>query len=139
MVDIDLEAVKAARSKFADEAAAEDYALMRNRLVELEQQEEAKDGSSKAKKQQQHLRRAGTRGAACDTTGPIQREWVCKTCRRTYRAFPRQCYGASHCVKAKLDIQQVKSAEENRRALSEKRVEDGGLKLGSGLEWSGPR
>jgi hypothetical protein len=132
VADTDLDAVRAARSQFADEAAAEDYALMRNRLVELEQQEEAKEGSNVKN-------RAHANGPRDATTGLIQKEWVCQTCRRAYRALPKRCYRAGHHVKANRSLPQGKTSEESRRALSEKRVEEGGLKLGSGLEWSGPR
>jgi hypothetical protein len=44
-----------------------------------------------------------------------------------------------HKVKKKRTIKEATTKEESRDRMNKKRVEDGGLHLGSGLEWSGFR
>lgn len=128
---IDLDAVKTATSKFANEAAAEEYSRHRNRLVELEELEEAKEAS--AAKRNPHGQQSSNKTGGGSL---IQKEWYCASCNRTYKAFPQHCRRADHPIKAKRMIHESKTTGEKRQALSETRSEDGGLKIGSGLEWS---
>jgi hypothetical protein len=128
---IDLDAVKTATSKFANEAAAEEYARHRNRLVELEELEEAKETS--AAKRNPHQKQPSNKSGGGNI---IQKEWYCASCNRTYKAFPQHCRRADHPIKSKRTIHETKTTGEKRQALSETRSEDGGLKIGSGLEWS---
>lgn len=117
---IDVEEVATTKSMFAHEAEAEEYARSRSVVEGLEEEEHKK---LKAKNKE------------ALPTGSIQREWVCKTCGRTTKIKPTSCFNANHLVKMKRQLQETKTADEQRLELSNKRAEDGGLKLGSGLEW----
>lgn len=116
----DVDAVLNAKSKFASEAAAEDYVKRRRRLVELEgcETKEMKRQSAKQDKENQM----------------IQTVWICHTCpnKPRFNKKPMQCIRECHRVKKERHIKESTSKLDERTKLHEK----GGLTLGSGLEWS---
>jgi minichromosome maintenance protein 10 len=123
--DIDRDEVMSAKSRFAHEADAEEYARSRRVVNELEQEESKKEFKA-AKK------------AASQETGSksIEKEWHCLTCKKTFPQKPVSCIRLNHRLKVDRKIRAVKSIAEKRLELTEKKAEDGGLILGSGLEWS---
>ena len=123
--DQDRESIRSAKSMFADEAAAEEYAYKRNQLLELERNEEA---AAKGRMKN------NASVAANDTL--IRKEWFCRKCNRTYKTAPRTCQKANHPVVVRRSIQESTNLDERRQALSDLQADDGGLKLGAGLEWS---
>jgi rubrerythrin len=120
--DIDLEYVRSTKSKFEREAKAEDYAQSRNNVLQLEKQEEFK-----TKKEKQKV-----------GSGAIEKEWICKTCNKTFTSNPRMCLTRGHQVQVHRKLQKQTSTDGTRLALSSKSADDGGLVLGGGLEWSWP-
>ena len=109
-----------ARSQFADEADAEAYAKSRRVVTDLERREEQKINANKTK---------ATKESA------IQKEWVCATCKRTSKAMPNLCIRAKHKVTFTREVKKSDTVQERRLKLDAKSAEDGGLKLGAGLEW----
>jgi Primase zinc finger len=106
-------------SRFANEAHAEEYARSRRVVSELEEEETklAKKGVHKEAR-------------------PIVKEWYCAECNKSFQHKPAVCIRQEHRVKLERTIRDVQSIEEQRVAMTEKKVVDGGLVLGSGLEWS---
>jgi minichromosome maintenance protein 10 len=128
MNDADKERIANKKSRFSMEADAEEYAKSRRIVSELENEESKKEfKASKSNKLQ---------GNGTGTAGSIRTEWFCQTCKQTFSKKPLGCYKAKHPVKIDRKIQAAKSIGEKRLALSGKHADDGGLKLGSGLEWS---
>jgi hypothetical protein len=122
----DIERIASKKSRFSKEADAEDYARSRRVVSELEKEE------SKKEYQASKTNKLPGNGE----TGSIKTEWFCPTCRQTFYKKPVVCYTSKHPVKMDRKIQVAKSIGDKRTALSDKSAEDGGLKLGSGLEWS---
>lgn len=118
---VDTQNMVNAKSLFEDEAKAEEYAKSRRVVSELERQEEHKLKSNKQQKP--------------DKESAIQKEWVCATCKRTTKVFPKLCKRANHKISQKRSIKKADTAQERRLKLDEQSAEDGGLKLGAGLEW----
>lgn len=122
------ERIVSQKSRFANEAGAEEYARSRRIVTELEQEESKKEfKASNTKKAQQ----GNASGASS-----IKTEFFCQTCRQSFSRKPVGCYKARHQVKTERKIEETKTIVEKRTALSDKRAEDGGLKLGTGIEWS---
>jgi hypothetical protein len=124
MGEIDEEKVRNAKSVFSHEIEAEEYANRRQKVLELEKLEKAKETREKKKSK--------------DDSKKLIKRWWCKNCGQFYSSKPANCFLAGHGVTQKLDIKNEKSKEEKRTQLHNKSSEDGGLKLGSGLEWSAP-
>lgn len=122
--DIDVEKVLATKSRFADEALADEYARSRRVVTELEAEESTKEQTNNKKE------RAGSKN------NPIEKEWHCLACKRTFSKKPEACIRRSHTVKIKRSIRACKTKADKRQDLTDRSVEDGGLKLSSGLDWS---
>ena len=119
--NLDADAILNAKSRFASEADAEAYAESRKRVTELEQ-EEARKEQKKQKK----------------STATIQLEWVCRTCNNKRSQYePKQCIRARHQVTRKRILNKTEvSKSEKRTKLTAKSAQEGGLVLGSGIEWT---
>jgi hypothetical protein len=131
MNDADKEMITNKKSRFSNEADAEEYAKSRRIVSELENEESKKEfKASKTNKLQ------GNKGTGTGTAGSIKTEYFCQTCKQTFSKKPLGCYNAKHPVKVDRTIHAAKSIGEKRLTLSAKHADDGGLKLGSGLEWS---
>jgi rubrerythrin len=125
-LNVDTEKVLNAKSRFASEADAENYAKSRRAVTELEKQEDCKE--KKGKKM--------GKGAEKRLTS----EWICTTCggaRTIYK--PMSCIAARHKVKLDRDVVGSVSKTEQRTKLHDQDAADGGLRLGAGLDWSGPK
>jgi hypothetical protein len=127
MNDADKERITNKKSRFSNEADAEEYAKSRRIVSELENEESKKEfKASKSNKLQ-------GKGNGTGTAGSIKTEYFCQTCKQRLQLLG--CYNAGH-LKVDRTIHAAKSIGEKRLTLSAKHADDGGLKLGSGLEWS---
>jgi hypothetical protein len=127
-IEIDQDKVLNAKSRFANEAAAEDYAHSRLRITELEKLE-----SNKGKKQQ-----SKDNNKKDQKNNRLTKEWNCSTCGARFTARPMQCITANHLVKISRTLAKVITKTDKRTKMHEKSVEEGGLRLGAGLDWSRP-
>jgi minichromosome maintenance protein 10 len=118
---IPMEDIISAKSQFSSEADAEAYALSRKVVSELEEKEFQTNRS--ASRQQ-------------ESSNKIEKEWICVTCKKTFSMKPMACLRMNHATQVQRKIRETKSRAEERLLLTEKNPEDGGLVLGSGLEWS---
>ena len=118
----DQEKVRNAKSQFANEVEADDYAKRRHKLVELEKLE-ASSGRKKTRLEQQNSKR-------------LTKEWHCQTCRKTFSLKPKGCFTQNHQVKTNYDIKKSTTKDEQRTKLHGKSADDDGLTLGSGIDWS---
>jgi hypothetical protein len=116
------------KSQFASEVEAEEHARSRRVLCELEEQEY---------KTSYHTTTNDKNTSHDDGNNPILKEWYCYTCKKCYTKHqPIRCIRLQHQIKVKRDIKHSKSKADERLTLSEAKVEDGGLILSTGLDWS---
>ena len=127
-MEVDHQAILNAKSRFATEADAEAYAASRRRVTELEQEEARKEASNKKK----------TKNGKDPKEKVIAMEWICRSCNnRRSRVEPKSCIRMGHQVISKRILNKsIESKEDKRTNLSSAAAEDGGITLGSGLEWS---
>jgi hypothetical protein len=120
--EAELEKARDAKSLFFDEINAEQYAKSRERISELERLEEQKIKNKKTND---------------ETYKPqLSKSWRCVTCGQSFKFRPKACIISNHDVTMRRDIIQGKTKTEQRLRVHNKDAGDGGLKLGSGLEWS---
>jgi rubrerythrin len=122
-IQIDTDKVLHAKSRFAHEADAEEYAKSRQAVLALEKLEAQQEVTQKKK-------------GDVDEHKKFVKEWTCEACGSRSSKKPSHCVRAGHTVKLRRSIQKEVTKEESRTKLNDKSVEDGGLSLGSGLEWS---
>jgi hypothetical protein len=118
----DQEKVRNAKSQFANEVDADEYANRRRKLLELEKLE-ASSGRKKTRLEQQNGKR-------------LTKEWHCQTCRKKFSLKPKGCFTQNHQVRTNYDIKKSTTKDEQRTKLHGKSADDDGLTLGSGLDWS---
>jgi hypothetical protein len=123
--EIDMDKVVAAQSRFSKEADAEAYAKSRQTMLDLERLEDTKTKSDKRKMEK----------SATLKDSAIEKRWTCKTCNRTSTKQPVICMSRNHEVKLERTVNQASTKEEKRLEMGAKTAEDGGLVLGTGLEW----
>lgn len=126
-----------AQSRFANAANAQEYARARGVIQELEAKEFEMD---------QRKQHAGSKvgGKASDTpskaTNIVTTGWVCRSCKK------KTPYKPVGCIRARHDVQQQRELKNRLSSLGStnerlqrhgKDSDEGGLTLGSGLEWSG--
>ena len=130
----DRDTILSAKSRFSSAANAEQYARARSVVTQLEAREDGKNQQSKTSKQ--------NGGKAKATASIVTTGWACRTCKK------KTPYKPISCIHAKHDVRQVRELKEGAKPLGtrkerlqrhEKDAEEGGLTLGSGLEWSGWR
>lgn len=109
-----------AKSRFSAEYDAEKYARSRRAVTELEETE----GKADARKMKK------------DQATQMQKEWHCRTCQRIFQYKPTSCVQQRHSVSVKRKLLNTKTVTEKRLALADTKVSNGGMVLGSGLEWS---
>jgi hypothetical protein len=118
--------VLSAKSKFSSEAESAMYAQSRKAIIELENQEGALEKrEAKKKSNQEH-----------DQTR-IKTVYICVTCRKTTKFKPQTCIRQRHQVKIRRELKKKEDLAESREKKSKDAAKDGGLVLGTGLEWSG--
>jgi len=120
-----------AKSKYSQEADAESYAKSRKVISELEKQEAKHDKIQARKTQAVSGTAPGSIGTAI-----IVSEYKCLTCKKITQYKPVRCFSANHKVKRKREIKKQESTIQKRLNLKTRSVDDGGMVLGAGLEWS---
>lgn len=113
------EAVRNARSSFACEANADEYARGCLALDELETLE--------AKK----------RVREPPTEKRLVQIWHCRNCQKEFRTAPQHCYRRHHTVRVERILRQDETLSDKRQKRTDADQADGGLVLGQGLDWSG--
>lgn len=121
--DAERERLRNVKSAFATEADAEKIAASRHKIVELEKEEERKT-KSKNKKE------------SVETSKQIRKVWQCINCQHVFTYHPQRCFNLGHDVSVARELRQTATKEQKLTALSNKKADEGGLKLGSGIEWS---
>lgn len=124
--DAERERLRHVKSVFSTEADAEMFVTSRRVITELEKAEERKTKSKNKK-------------TASQENKSIHTTWQCHTCQQTTPYRPVRCYTSHHDVRVVRDLRENTSREKKRTELSNRKTADGGLKLGSGLEWSWSR
>ena len=116
-----------AKSRFSSVTDAQEYARARAQVQELEAQEARKEGYNDKKKKNK------SNDVAIRTTG-----WACRTCKKTTPFKPVACIKARHDVRQKREIkgQETLSKRKDRLDRHGKDEKEGGLALGSGVEWT---
>jgi hypothetical protein len=66
----------------------------------------------------------------------MKKEWHCHTCKSVFQKQPIGCLRLYRSIQLERKIRERRSKVEERLSLTETKAEDGGLILGSGLEWS---
>jgi minichromosome maintenance protein 10 len=122
-IQVDTDKILQAKSRFAHEADALEYAKSRQAVLELEKLEAQQEATEKKK-------------GGVDEQKKYVKEWTCEACGSRSSNKPNHCVRAGHTVKLRRSIQKQVTKEESRTKLHDKSVEDGGLSLGAGLEWS---
>ena len=121
MGDIDEEKIRNAKSEFANEVEADEYAKQRRKVDELEKAEASHESRNKKNKSEEKK---------------LSRMWLCKTCGKSYFKTPKACTKAGHEVSRKFAIKDDITKDERRSELNRRNIEDGGLRVGSGIAWS---
>lgn len=130
---LDREAIFRARSRFASEAGAQEYARARAAVQELEAREDSKEGNKNSNKKD---------GKSKPTPAIATSGWACRTCGRTTPYKPASCVRARHDVRQRREIRGTAKGSGTRKERLDRHgrdAEEGGLTLGSGLEWDGWR
>lgn len=120
---VTVEEMMQAKSKFAEEADAEEFARKRQKVFDLERREESKTARD-------------NKANALQSDRSIKKLWRCATCNISSAVRPSMCLRAGHKVTLRRNIETARTKMEKRTKLNNKKVEDGGLVLGAGLEWS---
>jgi len=117
-----------AKSRFSSVTDAQEYARARAQVQELEAREATKEGYNNKKKKKDKAS-----DVAIKTIG-----WVCRTCRKTTPFKPVACIKSRHDVRQKREIkgQETLSKRKDRLDRHGKDDKEGGLTLGSGVEWT---
>jgi hypothetical protein len=118
--------VMAAKSRFADEADAEEYARARQAVSELEKEELKTLRKDKSKQQ---ANKTNQRPSS------IKTEYFCVQCKRNYVKVPPACQLMQHKIRVDRKILGTQTTAEKRMMLSTKGVEDGGMVLAQGIDW----
>lgn len=121
--DTERERLRNVKSKFATEADAERLAAASNKVLELAKEEERKTKTQSKKNSSEESKQ-------------IRKEWRCLTCQQTFKQRPRGCFSSGHQVAVERELRDVTSKEQKRAGMNKK---EGGLRLGSGVEWSWTR
>ncbi len=126
----DRDAILNAKSRFASAVDAQEYARARAVVQELECREATKDGNSNNPKKKKEKKTV-----AISTTG-----WACRTCQKATPFKPMSCIRARHDVRQKRELKEGAKSLGSRKDRLDRHGRDqdqGGLTLGSGIEWSG--
>jgi minichromosome maintenance protein 10 len=115
--------VMSTKSRFSSEADAERYLESRKAVTELENREGRADLQSKTK-EAKSLQKA------------IVTQWVCDTCHIRTTKMPNICMRAGHRLRRERELTKTSTLTETRLGKQKKSTQDGGLTLGSGVEWS---
>ena len=121
--DAERERLRNVKSAFSSEADAELFVASRRAITELEKEEERK-------------MKKGDKGKEKNNSKHIHKMWRCLHCQQLFQHYPKRCYNERHDVAVVRELRETASQEQKRTALSNKKTEEGGLKLGSGIAWT---
>ncbi len=138
-----LELVASARSRFASAVDAREYARARGAVQALEDREQ----SSRGGKRKDANEKGKGGGPVVATSAIVTSGWSCLSCGKITPFKPASCIRYGHDVRQRRELK-----EEGRRSAigslgsrkdqldrHGREDEEGGLTLGSGLQWSGWR
>jgi hypothetical protein len=115
------------KSRFNAQAEDELYVNARLKVTELENREEMKQKIDTIKEKKK------SRGSS----GCIESAWKCHTCQMVFHQRPILCIQSKHIVGISRSIKTVtQNKNEERLRISRATVEEGGLILGKGINWS---
>lgn len=128
-----------AKSRFASASEAEEYARARSVIQQLEAKEDEADERKDRmqKKQQGGANKSNSKSKT--PAGIVTVGWICRTCKKQTKMKPVSCVRMRHDVKQKRELKERVGSSKERLERHEKNSGEGGLTLGSGLEWSGWR
>eukprot|EP00985_Skeletonema_marinoi_P005592 scaffold2430_cov163-Skeletonema_marinoi.AAC.4 len=137
---LDRDSLLCAQSRFASAANAQEYARARGAIQELE----AKEFEMDQRKQRTGTNKNGTKGsdAPSKATNIVTAGWICRSCKKKTPFKPVGCIRAKHDVHQQRELKnRVASVGSTNERLQRhgKDSDEGGLTLGSGIEWSGYR
>jgi minichromosome maintenance protein 10 len=127
-----------AKSRFASAANAQEYARARGAIQELEVKEFEMD-KRKQRTSGGGATKNGGKDKEASPKGIVTAGWICKTCKKKTPMKPVVCIRAKHDVQQQRELSNRKStigSTKERLQRHGKEAEEGGLTLGSGLEWS---
>jgi len=137
---LDRDSLLGAKSRFASAANAQEYARARGAIQELE----AKEFESNQRKQRTGNNKNGVKAsdALSKEANIVTAGWICRSCKKKTSFKPVGCIRARHDVQQQRELKnRVSSVGSTKERLQRhgKDSDEGGLTLGSGLEWSGYR
>jgi minichromosome maintenance protein 10 len=139
-----LDRIASARSRFASDVDAREYARARGAIQALEARE-ASTVDGKRMSANNDPKKGGVKfNPPPNATAIVTSGWSCLACKRTTQFKPASCIRAGHDVRQRRELRGGASAgsvgsRKDRLDRHGKDDEQGGLTLGSGLEWSGWR
>jgi minichromosome maintenance protein 10 len=128
-----------AKSRFASAANAQEYARARGAIQELEVKEFEMDQRKQKRTSGGGATKNGGKEKEASTKGIVTAGWICKTCKKKTPMKPVVCIRSRHDVHQQRELSNRKStigSTKERLQRHGKEAEEGGLTLGSGLEWS---
>jgi len=141
-----LERIASARSRFASAVDAREYARARGAVQALEAREESSTGDKQKKNNANEKRKDGL--PVVTTSAIVTSGWSCRSCKKTTPFKPASCMRAGHDVRQRRELKEEGRRSANGSSLGSRKDRldrhgrddvEGGLTLGSGLEWSGWR
>lgn len=141
--DSNRDSLLCAQSRFASAANAQEYARARGRVQELEMKEFEMD----KRKQRTGTAKNGGKPSdaaseATNNAGIVTAGWICRSCKKKTPFKPVGCIRARHDVQQQRELKnRISSVGSTKERLERhgKDSDEGGMTLGSGVEWSGYR
>ena len=142
-----LERIASARSRFASAVDAREYARARGAVQALEAREESSTTGDKQKNYNANEKKKDGLPVVAKNA-IVTSGWSCRSCKKTTPFKPASCIRAGHDVRQRRELKEEGRRSANSSSLGSRKDrldrhgrddEEGGLTLGSGLEWSGWR
>jgi minichromosome maintenance protein 10 len=142
-----LERIASARSRFASAVDAREYARARGAVQALEAREESSTMGDKQKNNNANEKKKDGLPVVAKNA-IVTSGWSCRSCKKTTPFKPASCIRAGHDVRQRRELKEEGRRSANGSSLGSRKDrldrhgrddEEGGLTLGSGLEWSGWR
>jgi len=133
-----------AQSRFASAANAQEYARARGAIHELEAKEFEMDQRKQRAERTGTNKNGGKSSDALSTKasnngGIVTAGWICRSCKKKTPFKPVSCIRAKHDVQQQRELKNRISSDGSTKERLQRHgmdSDDGGLTLGSGLEWS---
>ena len=136
--NLDRDSLLSAQSRFASAASAQEYARARGAIQELEAKEFEMD-QRKQRKDNSNSKGGKVSDATKKQSNIVTAGWICRSCKKKTPFKPVSCIRARHDVQQHRELKnRISSVGSTKERLQRhgKDAEEGGLTLGSGLEWS---